>query len=87
MNNRKVKQLKTRIRKIQFQWLKTLLPEENAKELTMDKVESMLPDQTHVRSIARTNLSFMTDRWVLKMLKRYPDVHNYKELQEKINNV
>ena len=87
MNNRKVKQLKTIIRKIQFQWLKTLLPEKNAKELTMDKVEAMLPDQTHVRSIARTNLSFMTDRWVLKMLKRYPDVHTYKELQEKINNV
>ncbi len=85
MNQRKVRELKKRIKPIQVEWLRSLLPEEQAKTLTVDNVDELLPSETHMHTTDKTILSFMSDKWLMKKLKRYPEIKTYKQLQEKIN--
>ena len=85
MNQRKVRELKKRIKPIQVEWLRSLLPEEQVKTLTVDNVDELLPSETHMHTTDKTILSFMSDKWLMKKLKRYPEIKTYKQLQEKIN--
>ena len=85
MNQRKVRELKKRIKPIQVEWLRSLLPEEQAQTLTIDNVDELLPSETHMHTTDKTILSFMSDKWLMKKLKKYPEIKTYKQLQEKIN--
>ena len=82
MNQKKVKQLRKRIKPIQVEWLKSLLSDEQAKTITVDNVEELLPDQTHVFGRGMLYLSYMSDKWIMKMLKRNPSITTYEELTE-----
>jgi len=82
MNQKKVKQLRKRIKPIQVEWLKSLLPDEQAKTITVDNVDELLPDQTHVFGGWQMYLSYMSDKWILKMLKQNPSITTYEELTE-----
>lgn len=82
MNQKKIKQLRKRVKPIQIEWLKTLLPDEQSSTITIDNVEGLLPDQTHVFGGGQLHLSYMTDKWIMKHLKRNPHIKTYKELQE-----
>lgn len=82
MNQKKIKQLRKRVKPIQVEWLKTLLPDEQSSTITIDNVEGLLPDQTHVFGGGQLHLSYMTDKWIMKHLKRNPHIKTYKELQE-----
>lgn len=82
MNQKKVKQLRKRIKPIQVEWLKSLLPDEQAKTITVDNVEGLLPDQTHVFGKGMLYLSYMSDKWIMKMLKRNPHITTYEELNK-----
>ena len=86
MNEKKIKQLRKRVKPIQVEWLKTLLPDEQSSTITIDNVEGLLPDQTHVFGGGQLHLSYMTDKWIMKHLKRNPHVKTYKELQEITGN-
>ena len=82
MNQKKIKELRRRVKPIQIEWLKTLLPDEQSSTITIDNVEGLLPDQTHVFGGGQLHLSYMTDKWIMKHLKRNPHITTYKELQE-----
>jgi len=82
MNQKKVKQLRKRIKPIQVEWLKSLLPDEQAKTITVDNVDGLLPDQTHVFGRGMLYLSYMSDKWIMKMLKRNPSITTYEELNK-----
>ena len=82
MNQKKIKELRRRVKPIQIEWLKTLLPDEQSSTITIDNVEGLLPDQTHVFGGGQLHLSYMTDKWIMKHLKRNPYITTYKELQE-----
>ena len=86
MNEKKIKQLRKRVKPIQVEWLKTLLPDEQSSTITIDNVEGLLPDQTHVFGGGQLHLSYMTDKWIMKHLKRNPHVKTYKGLQEITGN-
>jgi hypothetical protein len=81
MNSKQLKKLRRLIKPLQVEWLKSLLPEDQAKTITVDNVNDLLPDQTHVFGGGKMHLSFMTDKWIMKMLKKYPDIKTYNELQ------
>jgi len=81
MNQKKVKELRKRIKPLQVEWLKTLLPDEQSDSITVDNVSELIPEQTHVFGSGTLYLSFMSDKWIMKMLKKYPDVSNYEELE------
>jgi hypothetical protein len=81
MNSKQLKKLRRLIKPLQVEWLQSLLPEDQAKTITVDNVNDLLPDQTHVFGGGKMHLSFMTDKWIMKMLKKYPDIKTYNELQ------
>ena len=72
MNKKKLKELKKRIRPIQVEWLKSLLPQEEADKITVNNVEGLLPEDNYMKGIKGITLVFMSDRWLLKQLKKYP---------------
>ena len=85
MNKKKLKELKKRIRPIQVEWLKSLLPQEEADKITVDNVEGLLPEDNYMKGIKGITLVFMSDRWLLKQLKKYPEIKNYTKLKEVLN--
>ena len=82
MNKKKLKELKKRIRPIQVEWLRELLPEDQATTITVDNVEDLLPDQTHMFGGGQLYLSFMSDKWIKKKKKNNPNITSYEELKE-----
>ena len=82
MNQKKIKELRRRVKPIQVEWLRTLLPEDQALTITVDNVDNLLPDQTHAFGQGQLYLSYMTDKWIMKHLKRNPNITTYKELHE-----
>ena len=54
----------------------------STKTITIDNVEGLMPDQTHVFGNRQMHLSFMSDKWIMKILKNNPHITTYKELEE-----
>lgn len=86
MNAKQIKKLRKLVKPIQVEWLQTLLPDEQATTITVDNVEGLLPEQTHAFGQGQLYLSYMTDKWIMKHLKRNPHITTYKQLQEITNN-
>jgi len=86
MNQKKIKELRRRVKPIQVEWLQTLLPEDQASTITVENVEGLLPDQTHVFGKGQLYLSYMTDKWIMKYIKRNPHIKTFKQLQEIAGN-
>ena len=82
MNAKQIKKLRKRVKHIQVEWLKSILPEEQSVPITVDNVNDLLPDQTHTFGGGQVYLSYMSDKWILKQLKRNPHITTYKELSE-----
>ena len=86
MNQKQIKKLRKRIKPIQIEWLESLLPVEQAQTITIDNVEDLLPEQTHAFGQGQLHMSYMTDKWIMKYLKQYPNITTYKELMEVSDN-
>jgi len=86
MNQKQIKKLRKRIKPIQMEWLESLLPVEQAQTITIDNVEDLLPEQTHAFGQGQLHMSYMTDKWIMKYLKQYPNITTYKELMEVSDN-
>tara|TARA_R100000231_G_scaffold7760_2_gene10659 strand:+ start:2813 stop:3082 length:270 start_codon:yes stop_codon:yes gene_type:complete len=82
MNAKKMKELRRKVKPIQVEWLQSLLPEEQAKTITVSNVEELIPDQTHTFGGGQVLLSYMSDKWIIKQLKKYPHINTYEELRE-----
>jgi len=86
MNQKQIKKLRKLVKPIQVEWLRTLLPEDQATTITVDNVEGLLPEQTHAFGQGQLHMSYMTDKWIMKYLKQYPNITTYKELMEVSDN-
>ena len=86
MNAKQIKKLRKLVKPIQVEWLQTLLPDEQAMTITVDNVEGLLPEQTHAFGQGQLHMSYMTDKWIMKYLKKYPNITTYKELMEVSDN-
>jgi len=86
MNAKQIKKLRKLVKPIQVEWLQTLLPEDQATTITVDNVEGLLPEQTHAFGQGQLHMSYMTDKWIMKYLKQYPNITTYKELMEVSDN-
>ena len=80
MNQKKIKQLRKRIKPLQVEWLQSILPKDQADTITLENVEGLLPDETHVFGKGQIYLSYMSDKWIMKQLKRNPNIKSYTEL-------
>ena len=81
MNAKKMKELRRRVKPIQVEWLKSLLPDNQKDKVNVNNVDDLLSEQTHVIGGGQMYLSYMTDKWIMKMLKKYPHINTYEELQ------
>ena len=86
MNQKKIKKLRRRVKPIQVEWLQTLLPEDQARTITVENVDNLLPEQTHAYGKGQLYLSYMTDKWIMKHIKRNPHIKTFKQLQEIAGN-
>jgi hypothetical protein len=80
MNSKQVKQLRKKVKQFQLEWMKSLVSEEEAKKITLENITAMMPPDTHVKGLESTTLSYMSDKWVLKILKKHPDISTLQEL-------
>lgn len=85
MNNKKVKQLRKLIKPIQVEWMKSLLPEEEANKVSLETIDDLLPDEKYIKSLKGVTLLHMSDKWILKKLKKHPHITTYKQLKEELN--
>tara|TARA_R100001082_G_scaffold97878_1_gene65898 strand:- start:550 stop:810 length:261 start_codon:yes stop_codon:yes gene_type:complete len=85
LNQKKVRELKKRIKPMQVEWMQSLLPPEEAKKVSIETINSLLPDEKYMEGIKGITLLHMSDKWLLKKLKKHPDIKTYKQLQEKLN--
>ena len=56
-----------------------MLPQEEADKITVDNVEGLLPEDNYMKGIKGITLVFMSDRWLLKQLKKYPEIKTYNK--------
>ena len=91
MNSKKLKELRTRVKLLQVEWLKSLVSPEEAETINIETINSLLPQQTHYNSMITgsygdehscNNLSYMTDKWIMKILKKNPHIKTLGELNE-----
>ena len=78
MNAKKMKQLRKLIKPIQVEWVKSLLNEEEAEKVNLSNIDMMLSKQTHFMVKGTIHLSAMTDKWIVKYLKKYHCMTIYK---------
>ena len=81
MSSKQIKKLRKLVKPLQVEWLQSILPEDQGKTITIDNVEGLMPDQTHVFGNHQMHLSFMSDKWIMKILKDNPNITTYKELK------
>ena len=84
MNSKQIKKLRRLIKPLQVEWLQSLLEKDQADKVNIKNVHELMPDQTHVFGNGKMHLSFMSDKWIMKVLKANPHITTYKEL-EKVN--
>ena len=80
MRGKKAKQLRKKARQMQVEWINTLLPEE--EYVTLEGLADAMPDQKYFMQQRTLRLSFMSDKWIEKQLKRNPNI-TVKELIHK----
>ena len=80
MNQKKLKELRRRIKPLQVEWLKTLLNEEEAAQVTIHNIEQLAPTQDYYMANRTMYLSFMTPKWIMKYLKKHPHITSFAEL-------
>ena len=72
MNRKKIKVLRRRAKEFLVLWMKSLLPEEEQKKVTIDNILTLMPQQTHYMHDFQIHLSAWSFKWVMKRLKRNP---------------
>jgi len=79
MNGRKTKQIRKRALILLIDWIKTLVPPEEAKKLKVEDAFNLMPKQTHVYSNNKLMLSAFSLKWIIKKIKK---LNNSKEIKD-----
>ena len=66
--------IRNKAKAILVEWLKTLLNEEEQKKVNVKNVLTLLPNQTHYFSGDTFKLQPWSYKWVVKKLKRNPEL-------------
>jgi hypothetical protein len=66
--------IRNKAKAILVEWLKTLLNEEEQKKVNVKNILTLLPNQTHYFSGNTFKLQPWSYKWVVKKLKRNPEL-------------
>ena len=74
MNTKEMSKIRNKAKAILVEWLKTLLSEEEQKKVNVKNILTLLPNQTHYFSGETFRLQPWSYKWVVKKLKRNPEL-------------
>ncbi len=74
MNTKEMSRIRNKAKTILVEWLKTLLNEEEQKKANIKNILTLLPNQTHYFSGETFRLQPWSYKWVVKKLKRNPEL-------------
>ena len=74
MNTKEMSKIRNKAKSILVEWLKTLLNEEEQKKVNLKNILTLLPNQTHYFSGETFRLQPWSYKWVVKKLKRNPEL-------------
>ena len=70
MHSRKAKRIRRHANELVFEWLKTMLPDEEVKKLNPKNMDKYMPEQTHFFANRSLHISDYTSRWFQQRIKR-----------------
>ena len=70
MHSRKAKRIRRHANQLVFEWLKTMLTDEEAKKLNPKNMDKYMPEQTHFFANRSLYISAYTTRWFQQRIKR-----------------
>jgi len=70
MNARKARQIHQRTRELLVEWVKSLLPEEEAERVSLSNIHNLLPAETHFFANNKIHLNSYSFKWIKKGIKR-----------------
>lgn len=76
MNARKAKAIRKQALVLLFEWVKTLVSEEEAKKMKPEEAFNLLPKDTHVYANRRIMLSAFSFKWIIKKIKIFIKTNN-----------
>lgn len=79
MNATKSRQIKTKAKEMFIEWLGSHLSEEERSKITVNDIDSLLPEETHMYANNKLMHMAFSLRWFIKHLKK---VNKKKELEE-----
>ena len=74
MNTKGMSKIRNKAKAILVEWLKTLLSKEEQKKVNIKNILTLLPNQTHYFSGETFRLQPWSYKWVVKKLKRNPEL-------------
>ena len=86
MSEKRSRQIRRKRKELQVEWLKTLVTDEEAKKVSIQSIETLVPQRDYIMKNHTTYHSFMTNKWIEKYLKKYPKINSFAELEELYNN-
>lgn len=82
MNRRKSKRIYKQAKRLQLEWLRSLVDEVEASKINEDNMEELLPKQSHILGQGQMRLSFYTDKWLKKKIKQLIKIFSNKEIED-----
>ena len=71
MNRRKSKEVKRKAHDLMYDWLHTLVSEEDAKDITKDNYKNFFPTlEKYIYHNQKLSLSSFTERWFIQKVKK-----------------
>ena len=70
MNSKVAKQYRKKAKLLTVEWIKSLIPEEEAKKVTVENFQDYMPDQKYVYANKKFILSAFSERWFYQQLKK-----------------
>ena len=70
MNGRKSKLIRKKAKLLVVEWIKSLLPEEEASKVNLKNYHSLVPPEKHVYANGKLFLSAYTEKWFSQKIKK-----------------
>ena len=70
MNSKVAKQYRKKAKSLTVEWIKSLIPEAEAKKVTVENFQDYMPDQKYVYANKKFILSAFSERWFYQQLKK-----------------
>jgi hypothetical protein len=80
MNSKEMKRINRHCETLMVEWLKSIVPEEEAEKITIDNYKGMLPNQTHFYGDGKFLISSYSPKWFKKRVKKLSAANRIEDI-------